>query len=679
MTITADAPLTGHDEYLAAIATARGASAAYYSGEQSPLDDASYDRLLRSIADYEQAHPQDTAPDSPTGKVAGGAAPAGDIAHTTRMLSLDNAFTPEELVEWGASLERRLGQPPVGWYAVEAKLDGAAVAARYRDGRLVQLITRGDSRYGEDVSHVIGTITGLPEQLADNATVEVRGEVLLTAEQFEAANVIRVEHGDKEFSNPRNGTSGTLRAKDRAYRLPMTFWAYGAVELDGESFPPTGASHTEVLKQVAAWGVQTTAQTPMGLRLCATLGEVQQQVDQIAAMRDALPFGIDGVVVKANDAGDQAAAGAGSRFPHWAIAFKLPAVERQTKLLGVEWNVGRTGVLAPRAVLEPVEVDGSVVTYATLHNPADILRRELRLGDTVIVYKAGDIIPRIEAPLVELRTGDEQAIAFPEACPNCGGEIDKSQERWRCAQGAACRLPAAILYAAGRDQLDIDGLGPEYVSALVSSGDVADVADLFTLDHAQLAAASGSTKRADRLSEQIEQAKRQPLHRVFCALGVLGTGRTMSRRIAAHFGTMDAIRAADAAALTQVDGIGPEKAPIIASQVAELGPVIDKLTAAGVNMSEPRESDEGAGAGPLAGKTVVVTGGMTGALEAFKRHDMEELIRRAGGEPSGSVSKKTSLVVAGEKAGSKKAKAESLGIEVLTPEVFAELVADYLG
>ncbi|GAA3087380.1 hypothetical protein GCM10020000_87770 [Streptomyces olivoverticillatus] len=330
--------------------------------------------------------------------MAGGAAPAGDVAHTVRMLSLDNVFTPGELVEWGASLERRLGRAPIGWFAVEPKLDGAAVAARYRDGRLVQLITRGDSRYGEDVSHVIGTITGLPEQLATDATFEVRGEVLFTVEQFEAANTIRAEHGEKAFANPRNGASGTLRARDRAYRLAMTFWAYGAVELDGESFPPTGASHAEVLEQIAAWGVQTTAQTPMGLRLCATLGEVQQQVDQIAAMRAELPFGIDGVVIKANDSGDQAAAGTGSRFPHWAIAYKLPAVERQTRLLDVEWNVGRTGVLAPRAVLEPVEVDGSIVTYATLHNPADILRRDLRLNDTVVVRKAGDVIPRIEAP-----------------------------------------------------------------------------------------------------------------------------------------------------------------------------------------------------------------------------------------------------------------------------------------
>lgn len=680
-TLPADEALSSHAQYQDAVRRAREAAAAYYGDGDSPLDDATYDRLLRAVADWEKVHPGEVLPESPTDKVSAGAAPVGDVAHTTRLLSLDNVFTPEELSAWGVSLERRLGRPSTGGFTVEPKLDGAAVAARYRAGRLVQIITRGDGSHGEDVSHVIGTIDGLPAELPHPVTFEVRGEVMFTQEQFEAANAVRTAHGAKVFSNPRNGTSGTLRAKDRPYRLPMTFWAYGAVDLDGQAFLPVGATHAEVLRAVEDAGVRTTAATPAGLHVCATLDEAQQRVDEIAAMRAALPFGIDGVVIKADDADEQAAAGFGSRYPHWAIAYKLPPMERRTKLLGVEWKVGRTGVIAPRAVLEPVEVDGSVVTFATLHNPADIRRRDLHLTDTVTIYKAGDIIPRVQAAVVDLRLPGAEPVPLPEHCPECGGDIDRSQERWRCAKGAACRLPAAILYAASRDQLDIDGLGERYVEALVASGDVVDIADLFTLGLDRLTAASGSEKRAVKLAEQIAAAKSKPLNRVFCALGILGTGRSMSRRIAAHFRTMDAIRAADAETLRGVDGIGAEKAPVVVQQIAELAPVIDKLIAAGVNMTEP-VPEETAGQGPLAGRTVVVTGKMTGPLEGYGRTDMAALIENAGGRSGSGVNAGTHYLVAARAGGrpsSKAVKAEQLGVEVLTPEAFAEIVADYLG
>ncbi|MGW7463731.1 NAD-dependent DNA ligase LigA [Streptomyces xantholiticus] len=677
----AQSSLPSHAEYEDAVRRVREAAAAYYGEGDSSLDDATYDELLRDIAAWEQANPDLVAPDSPTDKVGAGAAPVGDIAHTTRLLSLDNVFTPVELVAWGASLERRLGRASVGGFAVEPKMDGAAIAARYRAGRLVQIITRGDGSHGEDVSHVIGTIDGLPAELDEPLTFEVRGEVLFTQAQFEAANAVRAEHGAKVFSNPRNGTSGTLRAKDRPYRLAMTFWAYGAVNVDGALFVDAGATHAQVLEAVAAAGVQTTAATPAGLLVCSTLAEAQEQVDAIAAMRASLTFGIDGVVIKANDAAEQAAAGFGSRFPHWAIAYKLPAVERMTTLVDVEWNVGRTGVLAPRAVLEPVEIDGSVVTYATLHNAADIRRRDLHLGDTVTVYKAGDIIPRVQAAVVGRRPEGAEPVPLPEQCPNCGGDIDKSQERWRCAKGAGCRLPAAILYAAGRDQLDIDGLGDSYVRALVARGDVTDIADLFSLTRDQLAAASGSEKRAASLAEQIERAKAQPLNRVFCALGILGTGRSMSKRIAGHFATMDAIRSAGAEAMREVEGIGAEKAPVVVQQVADLGPVIDKLVAAGVNMTEPVQ--DAVAAGPLSGKIVVVTGKMTGPLDGYGRSDMNALIEKAGGKAGSSVNAKTTYLVAAPSANgapsSKAVKAEAMGVEVLSPEAFAELVADYLG
>ncbi|MGW7437847.1 NAD-dependent DNA ligase LigA [Streptomyces sp. NPDC054849] len=673
--------LSSRAAYNAALQQLREASQAYYGGENSSLDDAGYDRLRLSVLAWEAVHPDEVAQDSPTGLVGDGAAPVGDIAHTTRLLSLDNVFDPAGLASWGASLERRLGHAPTGGFTVEPKMDGAAVAARYRSGRLEQIITRGNGTHGEDVSHVIGTIEGLPEQLPVPATFEVRGEVLFTQAQFETANEVRTAHGAQVFANPRNGTAGTLRAKDRPYRLAMTFWAYGAVELDGAAVAPSGATHAEALAAVAEAGVQTTAATPAGLHVVATLAEAQQKVDEIAALRPALPFGIDGVVIKANDAAEQAAAGFGSRFPYWAIAFKLPAVERQTVLKDVVWDVGRTGVLAPTAILEPVDIDGSTVTRATLHNPADIRRRDLHLGDTVTVYKAGDIIPRVQAAVVERRPDGAPEVPLPTACPHCGGEINKDQERWRCAKGTACALPALIEYASGRDMLDIDGLGKTYVKALIESGDVTDVADLFTLTEEQLTTASGSAKRGARLAEQIAAAKARPLSRVFCALGVLGTGRSMSRRIAAHFGTMDAIRQADASQMQEVDGIGGEKAPVIVEQLASLSQVIDKLIAAGVNMQEPQQP-QAVGEGPLAGNTVVVTGKMSGPLEHMGRSEMNALIEKAGGRAGGSVNSKTTYLVCAPspsgKPSSKAVKATDLGVTVLTPEAFAELVTDYL-
>ncbi|MGW2587460.1 NAD-dependent DNA ligase LigA, partial [Streptomyces virginiae] len=369
MNLSADQALSGmssRSDYEAALGRLRDASGAYYADGDSPMDDATYDRLRLAVLAWEAEHPEEVAVDSPTGQVGDGAAPAGDVAHTTRLLSLDNVFDPDGLLSWGESLRRRLGEAPVGGFTVEPKLDGAAVAARYRAGRLVQIITRGDGSSGEDISHVIGPIEGMPERLPVPATFEVRGEVLFTQEQFEVANAVRTAHGAQVFANPRNGTAGTLRAKDRPYRLMMTFWAYGAVELDGESFLPAGGTHAATLAAVARAGVRTTADTPVGLHVVATLTEAQRRVDEIAALRAGLPFGIDGVVIKLDDAAEQEAVGLGSRFPYFAVAFKLPAVERQTVLEDVVWEVGRTGVLAPTAVLAPVLIDGSTVTRATL-------------------------------------------------------------------------------------------------------------------------------------------------------------------------------------------------------------------------------------------------------------------------------------------------------------------------
>jgi DNA ligase (NAD+) len=682
--------------YAAAVEEASAAAAAYYAAGESTLDDDAYDRLVRGIAAYEEEHPQDVLADSPTGKVAGGAA-GGDVPHTVPMLSLDNVFSAEQFATWTVSLERRIGRPVAAW-SVEPKLDGLAVAARYRSGRLERLITRGDGTAGEDVSHAVGTVVGLPEQLGEPVTIEVRGEILMTNEQFEQANTVRTEHGGAPFANPRNGAAGTLRAKDRPYTVEMTFFAYGALPLP-ESGELTGTlaelPHSEVLRYVAGLGVHTAADTDVAPRTVTTVEQVQSRVEEIAALRASLPFGIDGIVIKADLAADQREAGSGTRAPRWAIAYKLPAVEKVTRLLGVEWNVGRTGIIAPRAVLEPVEIDGSTVSYATLHNPADITRRDLRLGDRVMVYKAGDIIPRIEAPVAHLRTGDEQPIVFPETCPQCGSEIDTSEQRWRCVRGRDCRLVASISYAAGRDQLDIEGLGATRVVQLVDAGLVTDFADLFTLEREQLLGLErmGETS-TDNLLAAIETARTRPLSRVFCALGVRGTGRSMSRRIARYFASMDRIRAADVDTLQQVDGIGKEKAAGVVAELVELAPLIEKLVAARVTMVEPgatpppEPGEEGTDAAvadgetaaerPLDGMTVVVTGAMTGALEKLSRNQMNELIERAGGKSSSSVSKRTTLLVAGEKAGSKRTKAEDLGVRIAAPDEFAELIAEFL-
>ncbi|MDH6565547.1 DNA ligase (NAD+) [Streptomyces sp. SAI-117] len=682
--------------YAQAVEDAVQAAAAYYEGGTSPLDDDAYDRLVRGIAEWEAAHPDQVLPHSPTGKVAGGAV-EGDVPHTVVMLSLDNVFSPEEFTAWTDSLARRVGHT-VTRFSVEPKLDGLAVAARYTHGRLTRLITRGDGIAGEDVSHAIGTIEGLPEKLTEPVTVEVRGEVLMTTAQFEHANEVRTAHGGQPFANPRGASAGSLRARDRAYTVAMTFFGYGLLPLPGTDAELAerldGLAHSDLMDLAASLGVHTPAATAVPGTVATSVEEVLERVREIAALRAGLPFGIDGIVIKADLAADQQAAGSGSRAPRWAIAYKLPAVEKITRLVEVEWNVGRTGIIAPRGVLEPVEIEGATITYATLHNPADITRRDLRLGDHVMVHRAGDVIPRIEAPVAHLRTGDEQPIVFPEVCPRCGSGIDTSQERWRCEQGRNCHLVASLSYAAGRDQLDIEGLGATRVVQLVEAGLVTDLADLFTLTRDRLLALErmGETS-TDNLLAAIDTAKGRPLSRVLCALGVRGTGRSMSRRIARHFATMDTIRSADAETMQQVEGIGAEKAPSIVAELAELAPLIDKLAAAGVNMTEPGATppptaadDTGAPsddtfvtAGPLAGMTVVVTGAMTGVLEKLSRNQMNELIERAGGRSSSSVSKRTTLVVAGEGAGSKRAKAEDLGVRLATPDEFAALVADFTG
>lgn len=676
------------------MAKARTAAEAYYGSGESGLDDDTYDRLLRGIVAFEEAHPDLVAADSPAQKVAAGVT-SGDVRHDVPMLSLGNVFSDEELTAWAASLVRRLGGEAVAGWAVEPKLDGIALAARYRDGRLVQLVTRGDGSTGEDVTYAAVDIVGLPAELTEPITIEVRGEVLMTQAQFAAANAVRTAHGATAFANRRNAGSGSLRAKDRTYRVEQTFLGYAALTDPDHTSDPTlaGLTHTQVVARLSALGIGTADGTAVATAPCADLDEVLARIRDIGTLRPDLDVELDGAVIKADSPADQARAGLGSRTPHWATAYKFPAAQKITVLREVQWSVGRTGVIAPRAVLDPVEVAGTTITYATLHNPADIARRGLMLGDHVVVYRAGEVIPRVEGAVVTLRTGAEQPVEFPRACPRCGSEIDRSQERWRCVRGRACGQMEAIRYAVARDALDIDGLGEKIIVQLVDNGLIEDFADLFSLTRDQLLTLDRMAgKSADNLLAAIAAAKAKPLNRVFCALGVLGTGRSMSLRIAGHFGSMKSIQDADAAALEAVDGIGAEKAPVIVAELAELAPVIAKLIAAGVAMEQPgwsariveagtdapQDGADALPAGPLTGKTVVVTGAMTGALAALSRTEMTELIVKAGGKASASVSARTHLLVAGDAAGSKLDKARTLGIEIITPDDLAVQLSEYL-
>jgi DNA ligase (NAD+) len=679
--------LVDENAYMAAVAKARTAADAYYGSGETGLDDDTYDRLLRGIVAFEETHPGLIAADSPSQKVAAGVT-SGDVRHDVPMLSLGNVFSDEDLTAWAASLVRRLGGDAVAGWAVEPKLDGVALAARYRDGRLERLVTRGDGATGEDVTHAAGDIVGLPAELAEPITIEVRGEVLMTEAQFAAANQARTAHGATAFANRRNASSGSLRAKDRTYHVEQTFLGYAALTDPDHTSDPTlaGLTHTQLVARLTALGIGTADATPVATTACADLEQVLARIHEIGTLRPDLDFELDGAVIKADSPADRARAGLGSRTPHWATAYKFPAAQKITVLREVQWSVGRTGVVAPRAVLDPVEVAGTTITYATLHNPADIARRGLMLGDHVVVYRAGEVIPRVEGAVVTLRTGAEQPIEFPQTCPRCGSDIDRGQERWRCVRGRACGQMEAIRYAVARDALDIDGLGEKIIVQLLDNGLIEDFADLFGLTRDQLLTLDRmADKSADNLIAAIAAAKAKPLNRVFCALGVLGTGRSMSLRIAGHFGSMKSIQDADAAVLEAVDGIGAEKAPVIVAELAELAPVIAKLVAAGVTMEQPGWSapvlEAGTDvpqAGPLTGKTVVVTGAMTGPLAGLSRTEMTELIVRAGGKASSSVSARTHLLVAGDTAGSKLDKARTLGIEIITPDDLAAQLGEYL-
>jgi DNA ligase (NAD+) len=673
-------PFESADAYGSAVAAVRSAATSYYSGPDLVMDDATYDALVARVAATEAAHPGWKVEDSPTETVAAGGGVVGDVEHSTPMLSLDNVFGEDALRRWAARLERLLGHP-AGGYTVEPKIDGLAVAARYVDGRLALVATRGDGRAGEDVTGQARRAAGLPERLREPVTVEVRGEVFMTDADFAQANLMRTGQGEPAFAHPRSAAAGTLRAQDRAYEAPLSFLAYAVHGLDGGDGEPV--PHSATMGRLTDLGVATTAGSMAGMPLCTTVDEVVAAVDRLHNRRAELGFGVDGAVIKADQPADREQAGFSSRAPRWGVAYKFPADTRTTRLLRIEVQVGRTGVITPVAVLEPVVVGGVTVTSATLHNFDDLVRRNVRAGDTVFVRRAGDVIPEVTGAKLDDRPADAVPYEPPVACPRCGGQIDRSQKRWRCTRGRACGAHESLDYYAARDSMDIEGLGDKIINLLVTAGLVTDPADLYDLDVATLAGLERmGDVSAGKLVANIQTSKDRPLSRVLTGLGVRMTGRSMSRRLARHFGTMQALLDAGIEDLQQVEGIGPERAVTIAAELVELTPVIGKLIQHGVNMTEP-----GAGPAAPAGSgaatpalplqrpdgtpmTVVVTG----AVPGLTRTEGNEAVETLGGKSASSVSKRTDLVVVGEGAGSKAEKAAELGIRILAADQFAMLL-----
>lgn len=649
-----------HD-YREAVAFLRRAAEAYYTTSDVLIDDATYDQLARIVADVEAARPEWVAADGPVSSQVAAGAVGGDVPHVVPMLSLDNVFGEDELQAFIDRVEKEAGR--VVRFCVEPKLDGVALAVRYRDGHLVQLVTRGDGRAGEDVTAAYrrDRVAGIPEKVARGGEFEVRGEVIMTEADFDQANRQRQAHGENPFANPRNAVAGSLRTKDRSYSVPMTFIGYDVVWDGGRG--PSGQCHSDNMAQVAELGINATAALTLpdgkpAIQVADGKG-VADLVERINRLRPDLGFQVDGAVIKADDFTVRDELGLGTKSPKWATAYKYPADMRLTRLVGIDVQVGRTGRLTPVARLEPVEVGGVVVENATLNNFADIVRKDVRVGDTVWVRRAGEVIPEIVGADPTRRPEDAAPYEPPSHCPRCGAELDRSQVVWFCTQGRSCGKAEAISYYASRNCADIDGLGFKAVLALLNAGLIADVPDLYGLRAADVARLEGwGEVSARNLVDAIAASKNQPLWRIVAGLGIRDLGGTLARRVMAELGSWDGLLSADIPRLAQCEGVGDKKAENIAKGIAEIRPVAKRLAELGVGVAENRT--EG---GPLSGKTVCITGTIPG----YTRTEAQALVERLGGKATSSVSKNTDLVVAGEGAGSKLAKAHSFGVEVWEP------------
>lgn len=676
----------GIDELKARI---READRAYYVLDSPVLSDAEYDRLMRDLLALEEAHPELATSDSPTRRVSGEPSERfAKVEHREPMLSLGNVTTDEELDEFDVRVHRMLDIPPDVQveYLCEPKLDGLAVELVYRDGELAQGSTRGDGAVGEDVTANLRTVGGLganagvPARLLGDPPprLEVRGEVLLQKEHFEAMNRLLDRQGAPLFANPRNAAAGSLRQLD--WRItatrPLSFIAYEALAPGG----PAWKTHREKLEALARLGFATNPEN----RPCRGIAAVKRWKDEMAERRFALPYETDGLVVKVNELDLQKRLGAASKFPRWAVAFKYPPQEETTRVERIWASVGRTGVLTPVAEVTPVRLGGATVSRATLHNEDELRRKDVRVGDVVLIRRAGEVIPEVVKSIPERRTGAEREFLFPSHCPVCGARVvrEEGEKVYRCT-GAACpaQLVGRLTHYAQRRALDVDGLGEAVAAALVANGHVRDFADLYaipgeTWEAMEIAETrTGSTvklgvPRTRRIRDALERSKRASLRRLLLGLGIPQVGEATAATLARHFHTLDRFLAATGEELLQVRDVGPETAREIRAWIDEPQNrrVVERLLEAGLR-PEPEEAPRG---GSFAGKTVVLTGG----LAKLSRDEAKAEIERRGGKVSGSVSRKTDLVVEGEEAGSKAARARELGVKVVGEEEFLRMLGE---
>lgn len=640
----------------------------YHVLDDPEIPDVEYDRMFRELQELEAAHPDLCTDDSPTRRV-GGAPVEGfrQVRHLLPMLSLDNAFSDDELKAFDRRIRDRLKTDETIEYSAETKLDGMAVSLLYEQGRLVRSATRGDGETGEDVSHNVRTIEAIPLKLRGDshpATLEIRGEIYIPKEGFAALNARLANEGTKTFVNPRNAAAGTLRQLDPrvAASRPLQFFAYGVGYFEDGALPDR---HGEILQLLKEWGIRVS---PLS-RLVRGAEGCQAYYDEMLEKRDSLPYEIDGIVLKVDRIDLQKALGFVSRAPRWAIAFKFPAQEVTTVVRGVDFQVGRTGALTPVARLEPVFVGGVTVSNATLHNVDEIERKDVRVGDTVIVRRAGDVIPEVVRVVHERRAGRPPRITLPAKCPACGSDIvrPEGQAVARCSGGLVCpaQRKEKLRHFASRRAMDIEGLGSRLVEQLVERGvggqPIQTPADIFMLTVDDLSTLDRmAEKSAQNLVAAIERSKHTTLPRFLFALGIPEVGEVTALSLARHFGDIDKLAVADQEELEAIPDIGP----VVAQHVYEFFrqsdnlEVIQSLRRLGVNWSI---QEKAAGSLPLKHKTFV----LTGALESMTRDEARERIERLGGKVSSSVSAKTDFLVVGKDPGSKLGKAQQLGVSVL--------------
>ncbi|HEY8462849.1 MAG TPA: NAD-dependent DNA ligase LigA [Bacillota bacterium] len=642
----------------------------YYVLDAPEISDREYDQLMQELIRLEQEYPQLRSDDSPTQRVGGAVLPEfNSVRHRVPLLSLDNAFSPEELRSFDERVKRALGTARPVEYVAELKIDGLTIALAYENGRLVQAATRGDGITGEEVTANIKTIRSIPLRLKEGTGLNlgVRGEIYIKKADFEALNRQREQNGEPLFANTRNSAAGSLRNLDPRVTAsrPLDGFFYDLLYIEGKGI----RTQWEGLNFLKELGLKTNPHS----KLCAGIETVIEYCQYWTARRAELPYEIDGIVVKLNSLADQEELGYTAKAPRSKIAFKFPAEQVETKVLDIVVNVGRTGAVTPTAVLEPVRVAGSTVSRATLHNEDNIREKDIRIGDRVIIQKAGDVIPEVVRSLPEQRNGSEQVFTMPTVCPECGSAVyrEPGEAIARCIGGACpAQLREGIIHFVSREAMNIDGLGESIVVQLINAGLVHDVADLYRLQAKDLVGLERfGEKSATNLVKAIAASKANNLSRLLFALGIRHVGAGAARELAAAFGSLDRLMAASEEELTAIPAIGPKIAASVTKYFSEPHnrELIRKLQELGVNTVEAVNESVPQ---TLAGKTLVVTG----TLELYTRAEIEAVIRKHGGKAAASVSKNTDYLVAGKEAGSKLQKAQALGIPVIDEAEFNRLL-----